>query len=141
MCFVASSVICSVLDADVPLFCAVGFHASFETGAVIMDEEVRWIEAEELADDNNGEEDDDDEPDLGTLFADPDPFDTFHFTFGNTRQIQIRGHKMENGQTLHSTGLTLWRASPLLCEYMVSQQDLVRNKTVLEVGLETHSAA
>jgi hypothetical protein len=37
-----------VLDADVPLFCAVWFHASFETGAVIMDEEVRWIEAEEF---------------------------------------------------------------------------------------------
>jgi hypothetical protein len=101
-----------------------------------MDAEVRWIETEELADDDNNDGEDD-EPDLGTLFADPDPFDTFDFCFGTTtaRPIKIRGHKMENGQTLHSTGLTLWRASPLLCEYMVSQQHvLVHQKTVLEVG-------
>jgi predicted nicotinamide N-methyase len=70
---------------------------------------------------------------VGDLFADPDPFDTFDFQFGEIK-IHIQGHKMENGQTLHSTGLTLWRASPLLCQYMVSQQDLIRERTVLEVG-------
>lgn len=93
-------------------------------------DEVRWIEAEELTDNsNNGEHD---EPDMGDLFADPDPFDTFDFSFGEI-QIHIQGHKMENGQTLHSTGLTLWRASSLLCDYMISHQGCIRTRTVLEV--------
>jgi hypothetical protein len=97
----------------------------------MMMDEVHWIEAEELVTDKN-ENDDDETPDVGDLFADPDPYDTFNFQFGKI-QIHIQGHKMENGQTLHSTGLTLWRASPLLCEYMMTQQDFIRERTVLEV--------
>lgn len=75
-------------------------------------------------------------------FADPDPYETFEFEFGNKNDddqnkdhhhITLHGHKQENGQTLHSTGLTLWRASELLCEYLVEHQELVANKRVVEV--------
>ena len=90
---------------------------------------MRWIESEGLS--GNDESDDL----VGDLFADPDPIDTFHFDFNSGKiHITLQGHKAENGQTLHSTGLTLWRASPLLCEYMVSEQDCIRERTVLEVG-------
>jgi predicted nicotinamide N-methyase len=37
-----------------------------------------------------------------------------------TAQITVVGNKAENGQTLHSTGLTLWRASQLLTDYLVA---------------------
>ena len=98
-------------------------------------DEVHWIEAEELSTDKK---ENDNEPDVGDLFADPDPFDRFDFQFGETIQIHLQGHKMENGQTLHSTGLTLWRASPLLCEYMTLHQDFIRGRTVLEVCYVHH---
>ena len=38
-------------------------------------------------------------------------------------QITVVGNKAENGQTLHSTGLTLWRASQLLTDYLVAEHN------------------
>jgi predicted nicotinamide N-methyase len=35
-------------------------------------------------------------------------------------QITAVGNKAENGQTLHSTGLTLWRAARIITDYLVS---------------------
>jgi predicted nicotinamide N-methyase len=133
------------------------------------DDDVRWIEAESMqgaptgdaSADASGSGSDDESPDMGDLFADPDPLDTFHFewtvpvplpackvvpveqqqqqqqqedpkdltspsnsdnsnsTKTKTVRITLSGHKAELGQTLHSTGLTLWRASELLCNYMI----------------------
>jgi SAM-dependent methyltransferase len=149
------------------------------------DDDVRWIEAESMqgaptgdasADDAGS---DDESPDMGDLFADPDPFDTFHFEWTvplpqqqkhaahtveeeqqneipnelsshKTVSITLSGHKAELGQTLHSTGLTLWRASELLCDYMIRNANTnsadgstgstgtgtmtMDNKNVLELG-------
>eukprot|EP00978_Attheya_sp_CCMP212_P007268 scaffold16926_cov59-Attheya_sp.AAC.2 len=93
-------------------------------------EEEQWIEA-----DGNGNVAEQEEDILGSLFADPDPTDVFFFEFGSNIKIPLRGIKAENGQTLHSTGLTLWRASHLLCNYLVSHtKEIVENKTILELG-------
>jgi hypothetical protein len=93
----------------------------------------RWIEAESMKN-----KDDDDDEGFDSLFADPDPFDTFSFEWKyGTRDIQIRlhGHKQELGQTLNSTGLTLWRASNILCDFLVQHAaELVANKKILEVS-------
>jgi predicted nicotinamide N-methyase len=120
-------------------------------------DDVRWIEAESkhmegtcapaYAEGDDAE--DDSSPDIGDLFADPDPLDTFHFEYTlppvntetvnetetkNTVSITLTGHKAELGQTLHSTGLTLWRASELLCDYMIRTHTSIEQKNVLELG-------
>jgi hypothetical protein len=92
---------------------------------------------------------DDENDDLFAMFADPDPYQMFEFDFAIRRRreekgkvglttmlqihIQLHGQKQENGQTLHSTGLTLWRASELLCDYLVNHPELVKDNRVLEV--------
>ena len=134
-------------------------------------QEVRWIEAEWLqdkadqdnndkggnggADDDDNGDDPDESPDFADLFADPDPLETFNFSWtiadrvpedGNntnintstntnsrTVDIALTGHKAELGQTLHSTGLTLWRASELLCDYMLRHPAALQGQRVLEV--------
>mmetsp|Transcript_12079 Transcript_12079/g.17417 ORF Transcript_12079/g.17417 Transcript_12079/m.17417 type:complete len:302 (+) Transcript_12079:42-947(+) len=103
-----------------------------------VENEVEWIEAYGWDDDVQEES----QEGLGDLFADPDPFETFHFNFSinNNKQdsipITLQGYKAENGQTLNSTGLTLWRASRVLCDYLVdiAGQKLMQQKTVLELG-------
>jgi hypothetical protein len=147
------------------------------------EEEERWIESDWLRDaekaskeqkdndlnfKNQEENDDDDPPDVTDLFADPDPMDTFQFTWTiddddddmndndihiesnsttrvaqkkSTRQrhrrtidIRLEGYKAELGQTLHSTGLTLWRASQLLSDHLVVHaQTFICGKRVIEV--------
>lgn len=112
--------------------------------------EAPWVE---MASDGEG-----DGEGFNGMFDDPDPFDTFVHTFNlpsgadametiegkdghlsdvcaETVTIVLRGHKAENGQTLNSTGLTLWRAAPILCQFLINNSDLyVRNKCVLELG-------
>lgn len=118
-----------------------------------------WIESDGNGIQNQNTDDSDHEVEIGSLdiFADPDPFEEFSQTFsirnetskdrsiksGTTEDkkyypdqvhIHLFGVKAENGQTLNSTGLTLWRASSLLCEYLASNPGIARNKTVLELG-------
>ena len=96
--------------------------------------EERWIESEFL---KTGVEEDETDPDVSDLFADPDPHDQFEFSYttneGEKIFITLNGYKAELGQTLCSTGLTLWRASEILCEYLVLNSNLVKRKRVLEV--------
>ncbi|GKY90519.1 hypothetical protein MPSEU_000025600 [Mayamaea pseudoterrestris] len=93
----------------------------------------RWIEAESMKN-----QDDDDEEEFGSLFQDPDPYDTFDFKWthqGRDICLQFKGHKQELGQTLNSTGLTLWRASNILCDFMLLHAaDYVVNKNIIELG-------
>lgn len=50
--------------------------------------------------------------------------------------IELTGYKAELGQTLHSTGLTLWRASGFLCDFMIDEyKSYIVNKKVLEVSV------
>ena len=93
----------------------------------------RWIEAESMRKDNDEEEEG-----FDTLFQDPDPFDTFAFDWQFRQRdihIELKGHKQELGQTLNSTGLTLWRASNILCDFLLQHAaEFVEGKTILEVS-------
>jgi hypothetical protein len=123
--------------------------------------EVRWIESESLEKPGkNLNADDDTIPECFDLFADPDPYQTFSFSWRLTNEekisrddekdseghvnqnqvneeiikIEVSGYKAELGQTLHSTGLTLWRASELLCNFMIAEKKkYISNKSILEV--------
>ena len=114
--------------------------------------EVEWIEMRS---------EDEDESGFNGLFDDPDPFDIFVHRFSippsidssiaesvkekthdNDERVEtselvvtLHGHKAEIGQTLNSTGLTLWKAAPILCNFLVANaMPLVSGKTVLELG-------
>jgi hypothetical protein len=105
-------------------------------------EEARWIESEWLASTSTAVNDEDDEPAMTDLFADPDPMDTFDFTWQRTDgddndaiAIRLEGYKAELGQTLSSTGLTLWRASELLANFLVQHEArYLQGRRVLEVS-------
>jgi hypothetical protein len=84
------------------------------------EEESRWIEAEALlrhpsASSNREDDVDGQDLDVGNLFADPDPWETFDYRWNvevddhhhRVIQLSVTGHKAELGQTLHSTGLTI----------------------------------
>jgi predicted nicotinamide N-methyase len=93
--------------------------------------EDEWIEMKE------------DEDGFGNLFAHPDPYETFLHNFvlpqenGEEKEVAITlvGRRADEAQTLSSTGLTLWRAAPILCNHLISNSEsLVKNKTILELG-------
>jgi len=120
---------------------------------IIGRDEERWIEMEA---DNI---DDDDDPIIQDLVTEPDPYETSPFTFrpantisneddhdnsinnhsGNKADdepidITLKGMKAGNGQLLNSTGLTLWRASSLVCDFLCVHPHIVRERRVLELG-------
>ena len=57
----------------------------------------------------------------------------FHITHGDI-SLELLGLKRELGQTLDSTGLTIWRAADHLCEYLFSNPDLLKDKYICELG-------
>lgn len=57
----------------------------------------------------------------------------FEFKFGDI-QFRLAGVKRELGQTLSSTGLTLWRAAEHLSQFCFDHADAFRGKTILELG-------
>ena len=49
--------------------------------------------------------------------------------------VKLKALHPSTGQTLSSTGLTLWRAAPQLCEYLTTNAStFISNKRVLELG-------
>ena len=104
------------------------------------------IDHNNIKDDNNGDSDhnevdtpnneDDNDTIFGGLFADPEPYEIFLFEFSSSTNIKLRGQKQENGQLLDSTGLTLWKASILLSEFLIDHSvEIVKDKTILEVNI------
>ena len=55
-------------------------------------------------------------------FKDADPTETFTRQYGETAPIELLGYRSDSDEIWRSTGLTLWRASDRLCEYLVEQQ-------------------
>jgi hypothetical protein len=96
--------------------------------------DVPWKESRFHNSNAQEQEDDEENDDMFAMFADPDPTDVFKFEFSPSLKIELAGQKQENGQLLHSTGLTLWRASELLCQYLLDHKEVVRGKRVLEVS-------
>lgn len=71
--------------------------------------------------------------------------DSFMFAFGGTKDdngkvsdaeitIKLNGLRRDIGQTLQSTGLTLWRAGDFLSDYMYANRAMFEGKTVVELG-------
>lgn len=59
--------------------------------------------------------------------------EVFDLQFGAIT-FQLKGVKRELGQTLHSTGLTIWRAADRLGEYIASHAERFRHKVIVELG-------
>ncbi|KAG1701580.1 hypothetical protein DVH05_010881 [Phytophthora capsici] len=67
--------------------------------------------------------------------------DSFEFKFGQTEGnddaeiiIRLNGLRRDIGQTLQSTGLTLWRAGDFLSEYMYQDRGRFAGKSIIELG-------
>lgn len=68
--------------------------------------------------------------------------DNFTYTFGSEELnenngkicIQLQGLRRDIGQTLQSTGLTLWHAGDILCDFLYANQALIRDQSVVELG-------
>lgn len=48
--------------------------------------------------------------------------------------MELKGFPSESEETWNSTGLTIWRSSHHLCEYLLQHPELVKNKRVVELG-------
>ena len=70
-----------------------------------------------------------------SMFEEPEAYreDFFNVKYGSV-EFQVRGVKRELGQTLQSTGLTVWRASDHLNDYVYRNMDLFRHSSILELG-------
>lgn len=66
-------------------------------------------------------------------FAVKDREENFPFKFGEI-EFTLQGVKRELGQTLSSTGLTLWRAAEHLAQFCYEHPQLFTNKSVIELG-------
>ncbi|KAG2788950.1 hypothetical protein JG687_00004572 [Phytophthora cactorum] len=67
--------------------------------------------------------------------------DSFEFKFGKNGDeedaeitIRLNGLRRDIGQTLQSTGLTLWRAGDFLSEYMYQDRGRFAGKSIIELG-------
>ncbi|CEG41281.1 Predicted methyltransferase [Plasmopara halstedii] len=67
--------------------------------------------------------------------------DSFEFKFGKSKTredaeiiIRLNGLRRDIGQTLQSTGLTLWRAGDFLSDYMYQNRDQFAGKSIIELG-------
>ena len=57
---------------------------------------------------------------LHSMFTEPDDRETFSYSFPSLPSpVVLEGVSKENGQTLSSTGLTIWRASEYMCSYLL----------------------
>lgn len=117
------------------------------------DAQIRWPEDKVSPEDAEESEDDEDANPFDP-FADPDPHQIFPFRFvtkkssneepieGATEtdddeesiRLEIHGYKTDSDQVWESTGLTLWKASKYLCDYMVKHAEKVKAQRVLEVS-------
>ena len=64
-------------------------------------------------------------------------FHTFEVHFENDKyniNFSLKSIKRELGQTLSSTGLTIWTAAEHLCDYIFDYDSLFQDKTVCELG-------
>ncbi|CAI5717807.1 hypothetical protein KXD40_001135 [Peronospora effusa] len=65
--------------------------------------------------------------------------DSFEFKFGTSKGeaeiiIRLNGLRRDIGQTLQSTGLTLWRAGDFLSDYMSQNRGRFAGKSIIELG-------
>lgn len=72
------------------------------------------------------------------LFGDNDPSEYFTFLIkiddNTTKFLRLHGFKLDSEETDRSTGVTLWRAAPRLATFLQNHSEVVRGKSVLELG-------
>lgn len=101
-----------------------------------MEKETKWYDAwirweRGSKETYNEESDDDDDEDP------PIPTDTYSFAYdNNTIHIDLKGFPAESEAIWSSTGLTIWRSSEYLCDYLVENKEelFTQNSSVLELG-------
>ena len=100
-----------------------------------------WIRWERNSKCNNIE--DEDEEGDNHLDELPPPTECYTFTYpnpadeGSDIKLELEGFGSDSEQTWNSTGLTLWRSSDHLCQYLVSEHKLlqsINDLRILEVG-------
>lgn len=65
--------------------------------------------------------------------------DSFEFKFGKSQgeaeiTVRLNGLRRDIGQTLQSTGLTLWRAGDFLSDFMSENRGRFAGKSIIELG-------
>jgi hypothetical protein len=108
---------------------------------VRSDDSIRWYDEEDRRSDELEEEEEEESNCQFDIFKDPDPHETFNFQFESSAfsnnedtdiiDITLDGHKSESDEIWKSTGLTLWKASEYLCNYIVKH----KNDENLDLGL------
>ncbi len=95
-----------------------------------MEEEL-WIED---GDDNKKSDSDAEEEDAecNDLFA--DNRGEFQLTFNRDITVCLTGIKAKYPMFLQSTGMTLWESSKNLCTFLCENPDVVKDKSVIELG-------
>ena len=92
---------------------------------------VRWTAANHnLKDDDDDDDNDDDASDDSTPFQ-PNPSQLFSRSFpltqnSTTIDVDLQGYEEQSDTIYISTGLTLWRSSELLCEYLIHPEGATR---------------
>jgi len=93
--------------------------------------ETRWIDAW-IRWERDGDASDDDDDDSGLGDPQPAPVD-LDFSFGGF-SVRLKGYNSDSEAVWNSTGLTMWRSADILCDYLTTNQDLLKGKTILEVS-------
>jgi hypothetical protein len=92
--------------------------------------DIEWREANI----NDDDKDDDEDPEVCHNFFEDEAttkFEDLTYRFGpNLPETKIR----HQGEYPFATGLTLWRGSEFLAKYLSKHPDIVKDKTVLELG-------
>jgi predicted nicotinamide N-methyase len=102
-----------------------------------MDEEERWIEDESVNSEDDNDDEEEEENPMGSfdLFSTDrkDPKDEFALTMGKVT-IKLNGIKARYPHLLQSTGMTLWKGSEKLCQFLCDNPEVVKGKVVIELG-------
>lgn len=93
------------------------------------EEEQQWIE------DRSDDEEDNEQPLGFDLFNTDkkDPVDEFKIEIGD-ETITLHGIRSRYPHLLQSTGMTLWKGSKNLCNYLCENPSVVCGKTIVELG-------
>lgn len=82
--------------------------------------------------DDEGVDQDEDDEQL------PPPTECHRFTYAKAGEddivIELKGFESESEQIWNSTGLTLWRSSHYLCDYLVENTPMLQDKRIIELG-------
>lgn len=92
----------------------------------------------------NEQPDSDDERPAMDIFANPDPRESYCFRIPKNNNnnndnddmlVELTGFHLDSDETSHSTGVTLWGASPRLAKYITLEQHYcIHGKKVVELG-------